>query len=796
LNRRRLVLIAAAATLLLVTILALMLSHQRLQRHRIFREVDPAVSAPETLPPVEKWTETFASLGPKALAELLSRIERDRKDRYDAWSLGYLHARALIEEGELEDAGSRLQPYLAPESPFRGLALYHAAKIAEAQGDHLAASRMRQQLVMELPQSPYRADAIEEEADYLADLAQPQGLNDFITRVTPSLDTRTRRDLSARATEAAMRTGDRSRGVAIALDILKGGTGDDAADRVSRAIDTPAIIDALAPEQLALLGETFQSHRHFERAAALIAAAIPRLPKRADELRFALGRSHFGNENYPEAQRIYQSSATLTRDAQWKATFLWHAARTAQLQGNDKAGERLMTSAIAVKGNFPSTSAALTQRIRTRAKQERFGEAASDLALLRRVAPNGRASIEGALALALGQLGAGNAAAALETLNSVPVARLDEFDRAEFAYWRARALESSNLRAAFDAYLSVLRSPSPNHFAYFARERLDAPSMAPKLEQELRMREAEVTKLLAAKDFATAKRIETDRILLSSESREAELQRLAGIYREIPEYRRILELTAEPFPSFPVEDDAERGTLLMAMSLFDEAVGDITERWSLRDVQQSLTRSMALNRAGASRESIYAVEVLMRSVPDDYLPDLLPMSVRQLLYPRYFYTTITRDSERFGADPRLVLSIMREESRFNPRAKSAAAARGLLQFIITTARDIGRNIGLVDVGPQDLYDPRIIISLGSKYVATLTEEFEGNHYRAAAAYNAGPYQVRLWSRLAPGPGDDFFLSAVNFDETKHYVRKVMNSYKRYGEIYEKGAPAGGVTIEP
>ena len=782
--------------LLVVISLAVVLSRQRLHRQRIFREVDPAVTAPQTLPPIEKWTETFASLGPEALADLLTRIERDRKDRYDAWSLGYLHARALIEDGELEEAKSRLQPFVASEDPFRDLATYHLAKIAEAQGDHPAASRMRQQLVLDLTTSPYRADAIEEEADYLADLAEPQGLTDFIAKVTPSVDTRTRRDLTARAAEAAMRAGNTPRAVALALEILKGGTGDDAADRAARAIDRPAIIRALTAEQLALLGETFQSHRHFERAAALITAAIPRLPKRADELRFALGRSHFGNENYPEAQRIYQSSANLTRDPQWKATFLWHAARTAQLQGNDKAGEQLMTATIAVKGNFPSTSAALTQRIRTRVKQKRFGEAASDLALLRRVAPNGRASVEGALALALGQLGAGNVANALATINSVPVARLDAFDRAEFTYWRARALEGSNLRGAFEAYLAVLRSPSPNHFAYFARERLDAAAMAPKLEDELRMREGEVTKLLAAKDLLTAKRVETDRILLSSESREAELQRLAAIYREIPEYRRILELTPETFPSFPVEDDAGRGTLLMAMTLFDEAVGDVTERWSLRDVQQSLTRSMALNRGGASRESIYAVEVLMRSVPDDYLPDLLPLSVRQLLYPRYFYTTIVRDSERFGADPRLVLSIMREESRFNPRAKSAAAARGLLQFIITTARDIGRNIGLVDVDPQDLYDPRIIISLGSKYVATLTEEFEGNRYRAAAAYNAGPYQVKLWSRLAPGPGDDFFLSAVNFDETKHYVRKVMNSYKRYGEIYEKGAPAGGVTIEP
>ena len=72
-----------------------------------------------------------------------------------------------------------------------------------------------------------------------------------------------------------------------------------------------------------------------------------------------------------------------------------------------------------------------------------------------------------------------------------------------------------------------------------------------------------------------------------------------------------------------------------------------------------------------------------------------------------------------------------------------AAARGLLQFIITTARDIGREVGLVDVTPEDLYDPRVIIRLGAKYVATLSKRFDANRYKAAcaaavAAFAAGP----------------------------------------------------------
>ena len=794
--KKRTVAWIAAGVLLALAVIIILISRQELRRHRVFRDAAPAAEAPAAVPPVERWSETFASLAPDDLAELLTRIEREHPDRYKSWSLGYLHARALIEDGEPDEAAVRLKPFLAPDTPFRGLAIYHQSEIEDALERPEAASRLRQDLILNQKESQYREEAIDEETAWLSTLSDPQPLLAFAEKVTPGLDTRARRDLSGRIVESLMARGQTPAAVARALAILKGSTTDDASDRASRAIDRPEILRSLTAEQLALLGETLQSHRHYDRAIAVLTMALQALPARADDLRFAIGRSHFGAEEYAEAQRAYMTGANNTKQMQWKSTFLFHASRAAQLQGDDRAGERLLTAAIAVQGNFPSTSAALTQRIRTRAKQKRFAEAASDLTLLRRISPNGRAVVEGSLPLALAQLAAGNARGALATLSAVPPQRLDEYDRAEFDYWRARALDTTDLRGAFAAYLSVLRSASPNHFAYFARDRLDSPAMAGRLEQELRAREAEVARLRGAGDFAAAKRAETDRILLSSAERQSELAVLAEIYRQLPEYKNILELAPEPMPGFPLEGSVGRGELLMAMSLYDEATDEIRDRWPLRNPKSALTQSLAMNRANASRESIYGVEVLMRSVPDDYIPDLLPRSVRQLLYPRYFYSAIETDSRRFDADPRLVLSIMREESRFNPRAKSAAAARGLLQFIITTARDIGRNIGLVDVDPEDLYDPRVIISLGANYVATLTEEFDGNRYRAAAAYNAGPYQVKLWSRLAPAPGDDYFLSSINFDETKHYVRKVMNSYKRYGEIYDQAAPAGGVTIEP
>jgi tetratricopeptide (TPR) repeat protein len=833
-NRKRLVLAAAAVALLAIAILTTILVRERVQRRRVFRpaagEVKPV--PPPGVPPVEKWTSTFATLSGEELAELLEEIEQKHPQQYKEWSLAYLHARALVEDDD-SDAAAKLEPFLAKDHPLRDRALYQRAAIAKG----AEASRYRNALIFEHKDSTYRDEAVDEELEYLAGLGDPKPLVAFGEKIAPSASTERRREISARIVEALVEEEQLDAAFTRGLALLRGNTGDDAADRVTRALDQPELIGRLNPEQLALFGETFQKHRHYDRAIALLQLAINRAPKaqqaallaavkkkkapakkkaapakkkaapapppppvnpraRLDELEFALGRSYFGAERYAEAQQVYLRAAAATPDPRQKATFFWHAARAAQLRGDDATSERLMTQSIAVAGTHPSNVAALTQRLRTRVKARNLAGAASDLVLLRRMSPNNRAVLDGSLAYAVGMLAANNTTAAISALNSVPAGLLDDYDRAEFSYWRARALENRDAPASFREYLNVLRSKAPTHFAYFARTRLDSAAMAPKLARELAMRETQVAKLIAEKKFELAKSVQTDRILLSSRDREKQLATLATIYRELPVYKDVLELKPRELPRFPDVDASDTNSLLMAMGLHDEAVPAIESRYPLRPAANALTRSYALNLGGASRQSIYAIEVMMKAVPQDFHPDLLPPVVRQLLYPRYFYEFIAADAERYEADPSLVLSIMREESRFNPRAKSQAAARGLLQFIITTARDIGRDVGLVDVAPEDLYDPRVIIRLGAKYISELAGQFERNHYRVAAAYNAGPKQVALWSRMQPAAGDDYFLTAVNFDETKHYVRKVMNSYERYSAIYGDAAPRGGLRAEP
>ena len=769
--KRKHLFLTAAAVLVAVIAITVLVMRSRVERHRVFRPAagEAKPGAPKGIPSVEQWTATFQQLQGEELEELLEAIEVRHPDLYKKFSLAYLHARVLTENNEKGEAAAKLAPFLEKGNPYRGLALYHRATIAANDAE---ASRYRLAIITEHPESPYRDEAIDEEIAYLAERDEPQPLLDVAAKIAPSASTERRREMSARVVEALA---DRNLDAAVlrALALLKGGTGDDAADRAARAIDKPAVIEKLGTEDRVLLADAFQKHRHYDRAIAMLQLVLK--SAYTDDLQFALGRSYFGAEQYAEAQAAYLRGANATKKPDEQCQFFWHAARAAQLRGDDKTAEQLMTNAIAVKGKFPATTVALTQRMRLRLKQRRMNEAASDLALLRKLAPADRAVLEASLAYAVGMLAAGNGNAAIATLNAVPANLRNDYDDAEFAYWRGRALEARDPAGAVRSYLEVLRSSAPSHFDSFARKRLGAMN----LTRELQLRDAQVAKHIAAKEWDLAKRIQTDRVLLKAD--DVQLKKLESIYRELPAYKAILDLTPAALPRFPNAESPD--DLLMAMGLHDEATAAIEKRWGLRPARDGLTRSMALNLGSASRESIYAIEIVMKSVPKDFHPELLPDAVRKLLYPRYFYSFIAADAKRYEADPALVLSIMREESRFNPRAKSAAAARGLLQFIITTARDIGQSVGIVDVDPEDLYDPRVIIRLGAKYIAELAEEFEGNRYRTAAAYNAGPKQVALWARMQPAAGDDYFLTAVNFDETKHYVRKVLNSYEQYAAIY-------------
>ena len=154
------------------------------------------------------------------------------------------------------------------------------------------------------------------------------------------------------------------------------------------------------------------------------------------------------------------------------------------------------------------------------------------------------------------------------------------------------------------------------------------------------------------------------------------------------------------------------------------------------------------------------------------------------LSPALYREAILREAGRRKVDPRLVLAIMRQESGFRPRAKSPAAARGLLQLTIDTATRYAAHIGLNNLRDEDLYRPDTSILLGSEYLADLFRQFPNLPEAVAASYNGGEDNVARWVKRSGGQRDPgVFTAEVGFDETKNYVYKVMANYRAYKQLY-------------
>lgn len=151
--------------------------------------------------------------------------------------------------------------------------------------------------------------------------------------------------------------------------------------------------------------------------------------------------------------------------------------------------------------------------------------------------------------------------------------------------------------------------------------------------------------------------------------------------------------------------------------------------------------------------------------------------VAGLLFPiRYWKEIVEFGDERL--DPILIKSLIRQESAFNPEARSRVKASGLMQLMSGTARIFGVK------NAKELLKPEVNIKTGSKFLSKLVEEF-GSVELALAAYNAGPGVVREWVKRYPTKDVNLFVEMIPYTETRAYVRLVLRNYKIYQNVLLK-----------
>ncbi len=152
-------------------------------------------------------------------------------------------------------------------------------------------------------------------------------------------------------------------------------------------------------------------------------------------------------------------------------------------------------------------------------------------------------------------------------------------------------------------------------------------------------------------------------------------------------------------------------------------------------------------------------------------------------FPAPFREALVRASKQQKLDPRFVLSIMKQESSFRPRAKSAAGARGLLQMTPDQAAKYAPSVRLQNVSEEDLYLPETNILLGTAYLGELFRMFPDLPEAVAASYNGGEDNVARWVVRAVHKDPGIFTSEVGFNESKDYVNRVMANYRAYKILY-------------
>jgi soluble lytic murein transglycosylase len=202
-----------------------------------------------------------------------------------------------------------------------------------------------------------------------------------------------------------------------------------------------------------------------------------------------------------------------------------------------------------------------------------------------------------------------------------------------------------------------------------------------------------------------------------------------------------------------------------------------------RDAAYSL--AVYSNRGDHANYALKFAEPFFRSVPQDYRVELMPRDLAELMYPAPYRDSFGRHAPRLGVDPRLVLALARQESRFDPSVKSAEAARGLLQFITETAVETARAEGIEKFDLDDVYDPQIAVRLAVRHVADLFKQFPNNPYAVVASYNTGSQNVERWIFRSRSGDPDRMVAEVAIPETKDYIAKVMNNYRAYQALYSQ-----------
>lgn len=575
------------------------------------------------------------------------------------------------------------------------------------------------------------------------------------------------------------------------------------------AVDTPLLQTHLrrTEKRLADVVDCLLTSRELERSLPLIQALVNGYPASRDHARYLwwLGRWHYLSGLYDQAMSWYQKAAA-AGDKEVAGQSRRSMARTLSLRGQPDRALELLQSMRLEPGEDP---AEISLDLFTLSR--RLGKAAQAIAFLRSGldAATGTTAVEIRYRLALAVLQNGDPAGAIVLLDRVlpelaekPKGLLP--DRAEAAFFLGLAYERAGHpeQAARAWTAHVFRRESA--FSFLAAERARALfSRQPDVRTRLLSDARQALAVWRAAGKEAAAFGELARFLLLADSSPGPAESIAGNFP----FGDLLAGLASvaPLPLLTAGNPPERSPTAAEEAFFRAQTfqrlglaapaaveyGRCRERDLLRRLKMPSTefgrrRAFTLARLYSRNANPFQAFVWARRLLDSY-PDATPFhllnrDILMLCYPVPHRSVILGACREFRVPPSLALSVMLQESRFDPEAHSPVAARGLMQLMPETARRLAALDGAPLRDVTALYTSGLNVRLGIRYLRQLLDLL-GPPVAAAAAYNAGENQTGIWKTGAGEPLDYFLIPEIEFAQTRQYVNHVLANSEMYRWIY-------------
>lgn len=206
--------------------------------------------------------------------------------------------------------------------------------------------------------------------------------------------------------------------------------------------------------------------------------------------------------------------------------------------------------------------------------------------------------------------------------------------------------------------------------------------------------------------------------------------------------------------------------------------------------EKVLIKAMMLHASGRWLDAIKAYDSLPRSFRMS-----LPSGFERIIFPRRHVDVINQYAKKAGIDPDLVMALIRQESVFNPIARSPVGALGLMQLMPQTAKMEAARIGtdyvnaeerkqltVKSVDPLRLVEPETNVAIGIHHMRSLIRKYQ-NLVIVLSAYNASPSAAQRWMNEFSLHDELMFIERIPYKETRSYVKLILRNYFYYKRWY-------------